>query len=509
MSLLSFLKTHRITLLAFLLLIIGAGWSIAAGERLPTVGGDKDNWGTILNNFLSKEHNTDGTHKTDTLESISGVINVKEYGAKGDWVTDDTAAIQAAINAAPSGSGQGLEGAIVHFPPGKYKVGSTLTLRAGIKIQGSGRQTTQIEFSAGGSSNLFTVGADPDWFAVRDIGLNSTGNTTGWAISSPLGVNRSVIIENVEVSGFLKGFQINGAINIHIAQSRLNGRGKDTAGGIGIELKTDTSGRGSNGAIIDSTLLGHYALGADVQGTAISFISPILESNGTAVRNAGALAVIHPWVTESAASKNDLDFDLLTPATLIGYGSSSWKIQYANDTIRNRTIIIPQSNDRASNDPNNIGGPAGIKLGKILIEDTGRINFFEGTKNNLGLWATDPVGMLRLENPLGPVISMNRSGFPAVFQIDTSGSDGAVYTTTAHPLLFRTNNVEAMRITSGGNIGIGATNPNAKLQVEGGNIYTSTAGNGLILKSPDGNTCQKVTIPNGGGNLVFTTVTCL
>lgn len=31
-------------------------------QRLPTVGGDSGAWGTILNGYLSVEHNADGTH---------------------------------------------------------------------------------------------------------------------------------------------------------------------------------------------------------------------------------------------------------------------------------------------------------------------------------------------------------------------------------------------------------------------------------------------------------------
>ena len=32
--------------------------------QLPTVGGDDGAWGTILNTYLSVEHNADGTQKT-------------------------------------------------------------------------------------------------------------------------------------------------------------------------------------------------------------------------------------------------------------------------------------------------------------------------------------------------------------------------------------------------------------------------------------------------------------
>lgn len=30
--------------------------------RLPSVGGDNGNWGTVLNDYLQEEHNSDGTH---------------------------------------------------------------------------------------------------------------------------------------------------------------------------------------------------------------------------------------------------------------------------------------------------------------------------------------------------------------------------------------------------------------------------------------------------------------
>lgn len=58
-----------------------------------------------------------------------------------------------------------------------------------------------------------------------------------------------------------------------------------------------------------------------------------------------------------------------------------------------------------------------------------------------------------------------------------------------------------------GNVGIGATNPTAKLQVAGGDAYTSTAGKGLIVKSPNGTICKRIGIDDSG-NIVGTTVTC-
>ncbi len=65
---------------------------------------------------------------------VSGApFNVLDFGAVGNGTTDDTAAIQAAINAAyANGGGQ------VYFPARTYKITSTLTLKSNIRYQGEG-----------------------------------------------------------------------------------------------------------------------------------------------------------------------------------------------------------------------------------------------------------------------------------------------------------------------------------------------------------------------------------
>jgi hypothetical protein len=66
-----------------------------------------------------------------TNSMIQGApINVLDFGAVGDGVTDDTAAIQAAIVAALGGH------QIVHIPAGNYLVTDTLSVYDGTQIQG-------------------------------------------------------------------------------------------------------------------------------------------------------------------------------------------------------------------------------------------------------------------------------------------------------------------------------------------------------------------------------------
>jgi hypothetical protein len=71
-----------------------------------------------------------GTPASRTVpDRFAEVLNVKDYGAVGNGVTDDTAAVQAAINAAlalRSQSGMTV-GATVFFPRGEYLITSSLT----------------------------------------------------------------------------------------------------------------------------------------------------------------------------------------------------------------------------------------------------------------------------------------------------------------------------------------------------------------------------------------------
>ncbi len=61
--------------------------------------------------------------------------------------------------------------------------------------------------------------------------------------------------------------------------------------------------------------------------------------------------------------------------------------------------------------------------------------------------------------------------------------------------------------TNGGtsvSVGIGTTAPKARLEVAGGDLLIGSPGQGLILKSPDGNTCTRLTIADTTGALVVT-----
>jgi hypothetical protein len=69
-----------------------------------------------------------------------GVFNVRDYGATGNGTTDDTASIQAAVNAA------GVLGGVVYVPPGTYLISAAILLGSKTTLQGAG--TASILYAA-------------------------------------------------------------------------------------------------------------------------------------------------------------------------------------------------------------------------------------------------------------------------------------------------------------------------------------------------------------------------
>jgi len=88
----------------------------------------------------------------NVLKLVSGIFNVKEFGAIGNGLTDDTTAIQSAITAAA------VSGGTVYFPPGTYKV-TGLTIEADkVILMGAGREDSIIAM-ASATGNTITIGA--------------------------------------------------------------------------------------------------------------------------------------------------------------------------------------------------------------------------------------------------------------------------------------------------------------------------------------------------------------
>lgn len=103
----------------------------------------------------------------------TGFLNARAYGAKGDGVTDDTAALQAAITAAQAAGGT------LAIPSGTYKISSSLTTSQSFvqpNIVGAGAKST-ILAATGAFSILKLVGGSGQLAVSTIANLSLTGST--------------------------------------------------------------------------------------------------------------------------------------------------------------------------------------------------------------------------------------------------------------------------------------------------------------------------------------------
>jgi len=88
-------------------------------------------------------------------------ISVKDFGAKGDGATDDTAAIQSAINYANS-----IGGGAVMFPPALYYTTGTLSLKRNVALCGVG----DGPYDTAGPTNPLTTCCGPTLLVTSTAG---------------------------------------------------------------------------------------------------------------------------------------------------------------------------------------------------------------------------------------------------------------------------------------------------------------------------------------------------
>lgn len=240
-----------------------------AGLFGNVTGGDISGNIIGLNGNLLPVTATGSTTARSLANRFADVVNVKDFGAVGDGVADDTAAIQAAINA----------GANIYFPNGIYIVSDNDSDTVAIKITknninlfGAGINSTILKLKA--NQNAHTISTDGfNFIQISDISIdgnrsNQTGSGHGIRVASC----NSLHINNLEIketAGYGIGLQSGTLKNIFISNVEIKNTSLD-----GIDFK-NTNNNNSN-LILDNISISNYGLntsfsnqtGMDIRGPA-------------------------------------------------------------------------------------------------------------------------------------------------------------------------------------------------------------------------------------------------
>jgi len=139
------------------------------GSAIYSAPASTDKYSSELITFLQAGT---GAVTTTVQAKLRETVSVKDFGAVGDGVTNDTAAIQNAINSLP------VNGGAVYFPAGTYLTDS-LTGVTGLDFYGNGSDYyggSVIKLKT--SNTTLITFTDKPQFKVRNILFYGTSNTT-------------------------------------------------------------------------------------------------------------------------------------------------------------------------------------------------------------------------------------------------------------------------------------------------------------------------------------------
>ena len=132
-----------------------------------------------------------GAVPTTVQAKLRETLSVQDFGAVGDGVADDTAAIQAAITASKTQNNR-----IVYLPAGTYLVTDTIYLYGGAQIQGDA-----INYAGGRTDSLFGL---PNAVKTTVINFNPSSEKTLFEMDGSPNVGssyRGIGVENLSIFG--------------------------------------------------------------------------------------------------------------------------------------------------------------------------------------------------------------------------------------------------------------------------------------------------------------------
>ena len=169
--------------------------------RLPTPGSDNDTWGTLLNDFLSVEHNGDGTLKTSGSLATKADNGAVVHLSGSESITgnkDFTAALTKSGNAVVDTTDSRLTDArtpLAHASTHASAGSDPLTPSniGAVSVKDGGKETTAIIASSGAAPSISLANGNVQMVTLSaNATFTLTGSTNGVACSLSLYLKQDV-----------------------------------------------------------------------------------------------------------------------------------------------------------------------------------------------------------------------------------------------------------------------------------------------------------------------------
>lgn len=234
-----------------------------------------------------------GSIARNIYDKVSDIVSVKDFGAVGDGVTDDTAAINKALDAVGT-SGGGM----VYMPPGNYLVSNSNSGAAhwdnrrairinynNVRLVGAGAGSTKITLADGADAHILVIGnrgtagetaITCSDVLIQDIQIDGNRltqseptdaadhwagiyvcNVVGGPACARVGIER-VYIHDVQY--YAIGFQRDNFFGCWVRDAWLENTGAD-----GLDWKMDSAM--GHGNVIDNLVIRHWGLAETITAT--------------------------------------------------------------------------------------------------------------------------------------------------------------------------------------------------------------------------------------------------
>lgn len=204
---------------------------------------------------------------TGTTNPVLDWLSVKDFGAQGDGVTDDTAALQAAVDAASTAGGGTL-----YIPAGRYILTDALTWASGVNAVGAGERVSILQVADQNKDCI--VGTDIHSVTLQGLQLSGPGRGFGSGVrftrfSTP--ATAGIALRDM----LIQSFGGDGAFCHQLAGSVIQRVRVRTCGGVGFHLQApaDTILGGASTALIGCSVEGCVTGGFWLDGMAYASLS--------------------------------------------------------------------------------------------------------------------------------------------------------------------------------------------------------------------------------------------